>query len=126
MDDLLARIWSNLGGRIGGPMSFRLILQPLVATILAIRAGVDDARANRAPYFWSIVNRPDERRDLLHQGWKAITRVFVFAVVMDAIYQIVVFRWVYPGEILMVAFLLACVPYLIFRGLANRVAGLRR
>jgi hypothetical protein len=38
MDDL-TRIWVNLGSRIGGPLSFRLLLQPLVAATLAIRAG---------------------------------------------------------------------------------------
>ena len=126
MDDVLARIWENLGGRIGGPMSFRLLLQPTVAAVLAIRAGLDDARAGRAPYFWTILTRPDARRDLLHQGWKAVAQVFVLAVVIDAVYQVMVFRWIYPLELLLVAFLLACVPYLLLRGPANRFASARR
>jgi hypothetical protein len=44
MNDILVRIWENLGGRVGGPMSFRLRLQPAVAALLAIRAGMQDAR----------------------------------------------------------------------------------
>jgi len=126
MDDVLARIWENLGGRIGGPMSFRLLLQPTVAAFLAIRAGLDDARAGRAPYLWTILTKPDERRDLVRQGWKAVVQVFVLAVVIDSVYQVMVFRWIYPGELLLVAFLLACVPYLLLRGPANRFASARR
>ena len=33
-----------------------------------------------------------------------------------------VFRWIYPFETLLVAFLLACVPYLLIRGPVNRIA----
>jgi hypothetical protein len=36
-------------------------------------------------------------------------------------------RWVYPLESLIVAFVLACVPYLLLRGPVNRIAsGWRR
>lgn len=122
MEDLLARVWENLGGRIGGPLSFRLILQPLVATFLAVRAGVLDARAGRPPYFWTILTSPADRANLLREGWKAVAKVFVLAVLIDVVYQLIVFRWVYPFESLLVAFLLACVPYLLIRGPVNRVA----
>jgi hypothetical protein len=122
MDDLLTRLWEHLGGRIGGPLTFRLILQPLVAAALAIRAGLLDARTGRPPYFWTILTNPTHRRDLLREGWKAVATVFAVAVVIDVAYQFIVFRWVYPGEVLIVAFLLACVPYLLIRGPANRIA----
>ena len=127
MEDVITRIWENLGGRIGGPLSFRLILQPLVAIVLALRAGRQDARAGRPPYFWTILTDAADRRDLLREGWKAVAKVFVLAMVIDAVYQVMVFRWVYPFEMLLVAFLLACVPYLLVRGPANRlIAGERR
>jgi hypothetical protein len=122
MDEGLARIWENLGGRIDGPLSFRLLLQPVVAAVLAIRAGLHDARAGRPPYFWAILTSPDDRRALLREGWKAVAQIFVLAVVMDTVYQLIVFRWVYPVELLLVAFLLACVPYLLIRGPVNRIA----
>ena len=122
MDDLLTRLWEHLGGRIGGPLTFRLILQPLVAAALAIRAGLLDARTGRPPYLWTILTNPVHRRDLLREGWKAVVNVFVVAVVIDVAYQLLVFRWVYLGEVLIVAFLLACVPYLLIRGPANRIA----
>jgi hypothetical protein len=126
MDELLARVWGDLVGRVSGPMSFRLVLQPAVAVILAIRAGVHDARDGRPAYFWTILTNPDDRRDLLREGWTAVAKVFLAAVVIDVVYQLVVLRWVYPGEALLVAFLLACVPYLLIRGLVNRLVRSRR
>jgi hypothetical protein len=122
MDELFARIWENLGGRVGGPMTFRIILQPLVATVLAVRAGLLDARTGKPPYFWTILTSPADRRELLREGWKAVAKVFTLAALIDAAYQVMVFRWVYPGEVLLVAFLLACVPYLLIRGPVNRIA----
>jgi len=47
--------------------------------------------------------------------------VFVLAIVMDVIYQLIVLRWVYPFELILVAILLAVVPYLLIRGPVNRV-----
>ena len=126
MDDLLARVWENLGGRIGGPLTFRLILQPTVAAILGIRGGLQDARTGRPAYFWAVLTKPEHRRDLLREGWKAIAKVFVVATVIDVVYQLIVFRWVYPVETLVVAFLLACVPYLLVRGPVNRIASAAR
>jgi len=57
----------------------------------------------------------------LREGWKAVSRVFILAVVMDVIYQYLVYRWFYPGEALIVAFILACVPYLFIRGPVDRI-----
>jgi hypothetical protein len=43
------------------------------------------------------------------------------ALALDVIYQIVVLRWVYPVQTMMVAAMLAIVPDLVVRGLANRI-----
>ena len=122
MEDLLTRIWENLVGRIGGAMSFRLILQPAVAIFFAIRDGRKDAREGWAPYFWTIFSDPAQRRDLLREGWKAVVKVFVMAVIIDGVYQYLELSWFYPGEALIVAFVLAFVPYLLIRGPVNRIA----
>ena len=122
MDDMWMRITENLIDRVSGPMKFRLVLQPLMATIYAVLAGLKDARAGKPPYFWSLATDPAHRADMLKDGWKGVGKVFVLALVLDAVYQIVVSRFVYPGEALIVAFLLAIVPYLILRGLVTRIA----
>jgi hypothetical protein len=44
LDEVFTRILENLGGRIGGPFALRLVLQPLVATVLAVRGGLADDR----------------------------------------------------------------------------------
>ena len=126
MDEMLARFWEHLGDRIGGPLTFRLILQPVMAGLLATRAGLADARAGRPPYFWTILTDPAHRRDLLREGWKAVAKVFILAVAIDVAYELIVFRRIYPGEVLLVAFLLACVPYLLIRGPVNRIASAGR
>ena len=126
MDEFFTRVWTNLVDRMEGPMKFRLILQPLVACILAIRAGLRDARENKPPFFWALAFNPDHRRDLLRQGWKDIGKVFIAAVILDVVYQVVVLHMVYPGEAIIVAILLALVPYLLVRAPVTRLAAKKK
>jgi|SRR5687768_4240581 hypothetical protein len=121
MDDIWMRIAENMGDRVGGPMKFRFVLQPGMAAIFAIIAGLNDAKAGKPPYFWSLITDPAHRADMIRDGWKSAGRVFVLALVLDVVYQIMVLRFVYPGEAIIVAFVLAIVPYLILRGLVNRL-----
>ena len=122
MEDLFSRVWDNLVNRVGGPMTFRLIFQPLAAALLAFRSGLKDAHEGRPPYLWTAITDPSQRRELLREGWKATARVFLLAVIIDAIYQVIVLHWFYPVETLIVAFLLAVVPYVLIRGAVNRIA----
>jgi hypothetical protein len=122
VDEILLRIWTDLVDRVGGPMSFRLILQPLAAVLLAVRSGFKDGRAGRRPYLVVLFSGGVESRDQLRHGWQDIGRVFVAAIVIDAIYQAIVLRWFYPGEALVTAVVLAILPYALLRGPAARVA----
>jgi len=111
--------------RTAGPFQLRFILQPIVAAVLAIRAGLKDAKARRPAYLWTILSQTSERRTLIEDGWKDIGRVFVVAFVVDAIYQLIVFRWFYPVQSLIVAFALSIVPYVVIRGPVTRIASQR-
>jgi hypothetical protein len=93
----------------------------MMAAFLAVRAGLADARAHRAPYLWHVLSEPDDRPQLFRDAWKDVGKVFIIALVLDGVYQLLVFRWVYPVQSLLVAIALAIVPYLIFRGPATRV-----
>ena len=124
--DYLSRVWEQLAGRIEGPFAFRFVLQPLVASILAIRAGVADAQDHRAPYLWSVLSDPVERPQLIRDGINDVMRVFVFGILIDVIYQLMVFRWVYPLQSLLVAIVLAIVPYALLRGPVTRWKSRRR
>ncbi len=119
---LLADMLMFIGERFSGPMNFRLLLQPLVATVLAIRAGLKDAREGRPAYFWTVLSDRSQRRYLLHEGWKSIAKVFVMAVIIDLVYQYLVDGGVRILEALGIAALLAIVPYILFRGPVNRIA----
>ena len=122
MEDLWARIAENLIARLSGPMKFRFILQPVMASIFAILAGIKDAKEGKPPYFWALFTQPAHRAEMIKDGWKSVGKVFIFAVVLDVVYQWIVLKFVYPGEVIIVAFILAIVPYLMLRGIVNRIA----
>lgn len=118
---MLNRFLENLIGRLHGPLTFRLILQPVMAALLAIRAGLHDARGGRPVYLWGVLSRRGRRRERLLLAWKDLRRLLFLAVALDVLYQIVVLRWVYPLEALVVAALLAILPYFAMRLLVQRV-----
>lgn len=122
MEPVIARISDHLIARITGPMKFRLVLQPAMAIFLAVKAGLKDAREGKPPYFWGLFTDAGERRAMLTQGWKSVGKVFTLAVILDVVYQLIEERWVYPGEAVLVAILLAIIPYLLVRGPVNRLS----
>jgi hypothetical protein len=121
MEEWLTRFLQDFSGRLTGPLHFRFLLQPLMASILAIRAGMHDARENKPPYFWAIFTEPGKRKQLIREGWGAIAKVFTIAMIMDVIYQLIVLRRVYVLDVAVTAVLLAIIPYLLFRGPVNRM-----
>jgi hypothetical protein len=121
IDEFLTRFAADIVGRVHGPMSFRLILQPLMAVTFAFRDGRKDAREGKPPYAWAVFTNADHRRELLQNGWKSSWRVFLFALALDAVYQYLTVRRFYPGEALFVAVHLALLPYLLLRGPINRL-----
>lgn len=122
MEEFWVRLSESLIGRVSGPMHFRLFLQPVMAVVFAVMAGLADAKSGKPPYFWALLTNPEHRRDMIKDGWKDVSKVFVMAIIMDVIYQYIVAKFIYPGEALLVAFLLAIVPYLLLRGLITRIA----
>jgi hypothetical protein len=122
MSEILARVGQNLVDRVSGPMHFRVYLQPVMATVFAVLDGLNDARLGKPSYFWSLVNDPVHRSAMVSQGWRSIGKVFILAAVLDVVYQFIEQRFVYPGEVVLVAIILAIMPYLILRGLVTRIA----
>jgi hypothetical protein len=121
--DTLQRIWQNLLERPVGPMSFRFILQPVMAAVAAGRDGARDARTGRSPYFWTMLTDRTTVGDHLHEGLISTARILLLGLAMDVIYQAVVFETFHPGEAAIVAVLLAFLPYVLLRGPAARIAG---
>jgi hypothetical protein len=45
----------------------------------------------------------------LGQIWNDVGKVFFVAIVLDLIYELLVYRWVYPGQAVIVATILALI-----------------
>jgi hypothetical protein len=116
------RIWDHLIARPGGSLALRFFLQPAMASIFAVRDGIKDAHTGRSPYFWTVFTNPEKRRDRLREGLDATGKIILIAIALDAIYQYITHKTFYPVEALIVAVLLAFIPYLLIRGPVARIA----
>jgi hypothetical protein len=121
-EEVRHRFWTDLVDRPGGPMTFRFILQPVMATLAALHDGIKDARLGRSPYFWTIMHDPARRARRLHEGLISTARIILLGLAMDAIYQYKEFNTFYPAEAVVIALSLAVVPYFILRGPIARIA----
>jgi hypothetical protein len=117
----LERFWRDLADRPTGAMKFRFFLQPLMATVVAVRDARSDARTGRSPYFMTMLLAPNERIEGLREALNATARIILIALVIDVIYQVLVLKMFYPVEALVTALLLAFVPYVAERGFALRI-----
>lgn len=124
MDEYLALTWAMILDREYGLFHLRLLIQPLVAAALAVRAGVEDARAQRPPFGWAILVGSGRRPTLLREGWKDVPRIFLAALAIDSLYRVIVCHWFYIGQALIVAAVLSVPSYLLVRGPVNRAATL--
>lgn len=120
--EVRARIWQNLLDRADGPMTFRFILQPIMATIAAFLDGVKDARTGRAPFLATVLTNPAQRAGRLQEAVIATARIILLGLIIDTIYQVIEFKTFHPAEAVIIALLLAFVPYVALRGIISRIA----
>ena len=116
-----AEMWSEMVGRLHGPFAFRFVLQPVMAAIYALRDGVQDAHEGKPAYFWNVVTHSG-RRAQLSTAWHRVLRVMALGVVMDVLYQLIVFKTIHPLQLVVIVLGLAFVPYVLLRGPVNRIA----
>lgn len=115
MEDFLIRAWNQLVGRLDGPLWLRIVLQPVVASVIGLLIGIKDARAGRASFVWTLLTDRLHRCERLREAWGDMARMFIAATIIDLIYQIVELHWIYPLQSLLVATTLAMVPYALVR-----------
>jgi hypothetical protein len=126
MDLDFVRFWTDMVGRLDGPLHFRLILQPAMAVFFGIRDGLRFAREGRSFLLWGGPKDPAERTAQFWSTVRAIGKVFLLAIVLDVIYQLWVLHWVYVPQLLFVAIVVALAPYLLVREVVNFLARIRR
>ena len=118
---------SGLTERLYGPMHLRFLMQPLMACFFAFRDGKKDAMDGNPPYFWALFTEPEHRRERLQSGWKSIGKVFVVAVILDVVFQVVAFHELrLRGGAIWAGIILALVPYTLLRGPFNRLFSRKR
>lgn len=115
------RFWADIFDRIHGPMTFRFYLQPTMAAIAALPDGINDAKLGHKSFFWSALWDSSAPKGRLREGLISTARVVLLGLSMDVIYQFKVLDRFYPGEALMMAILLAVIPYFVFRWIVESV-----
>lgn len=120
--DVQQRFWSDIFARVGGPMTFRFILQPTMAFIAALHDGTRDAREGHKSFFWSGSGGPSQQTGRLREGLMSVARVIALGIGMDVVYQLKELKTFYPAEAAMMAILLAVIPYFVFRWIVEIVA----
>ncbi len=125
MGSFLSTFWTDFLHRFDGPLHFRLIMQPLMAVLFAVRDGRRDAREGHGAYMWTFLNRPEVRRRLLASGAKSISTVFILAWALDVVYQFLEWHRLKPLQALSTAVVLAVIPYVLLRGPINRLMRIR-
>lgn len=120
--DIQQRFWADMFERVGGPMTFRIILQPTMAAIAALHDGLKDARGEHKSFFWTAWFDRSQPAGRLREGLGSVARVLLLGICMDVIYQLKQLDSFYPGEAAVTAILLAVIPYFLFRWIVEIVA----
>jgi len=111
----------ELPQRFTGAGRFRFILQPLVATLLGVRGGLADARAGHPPYLFGLLFHGGHRGELVRSGAAAISTLLAMGIILDVLFQLVLYRSVHPGAALVIGPILVCGPYALARAVTNRL-----
>jgi hypothetical protein len=106
---------------IDGPAALRFVVQPAVAVLLGVHAGLLDARAEREPYVLRLVTG-QARGAALREGAKQVLVPFVIAIVLDITVSALLFGRVFPLASLLIGGFLVGLPYALARGLSNRLS----
>jgi len=88
----------------------------------ALPDGIRDARQGHKSFFWSALWDPQAPTGRLREGLTSTARVVLLGISMDVIYQFKALDRFYPVEALMMAILLAVIPYFVFRWIVERAA----
>ena len=74
------------------------------------------------PFFVGALTDPAQRTARLNEALVATARIILLGLVMDGIYQAIEFKSFHPAEAVIIALVLAFLPYLLLRGLIARAA----
>ena len=112
----------ELPQRFTGPGRLRFILQPMAAIFLGIRGGIRDIKTGHPPYLFGLLFSSGHRREFLKSGVAAIRNLLALGIILDVVFQAIIYKTVHPGAALIVGPILICFPYALSRALMTRLA----
>ena len=112
----------ELPQRFNGPGRLRFILQPVLAILLGIRGGIADAKAGNPPYLIGVLFGAGCRSELLRTEAEAIGTLLAMGIILDVVFQLIIYRVVHPAAALLVGPILICIPYTVSRSVTRRMA----
>ena len=115
--------FEDLPKRLAGPGRLRFLFQPLMAILLGIRSGREDARLGRPPFLRGLILHKAHRADLLKSSFETISILLLMGILLDSLFQWVLLGISYPGAALVVGPVLITLPYVLARSVARVVAG---
>ena len=119
------QFFKDLFIRFSGIGRLRFIVQPTAALLLGMRDGLKDSQRGNPPFLWGVFFHPLHRPDLLRNAFMSIRDLIAIAVILDIVFQLVLFREIHPAAALLVGPVLIAVPYSVSRALTNRVSRTR-
>ena len=104
---------------LSGPGNLRFVVQPLIAILLAIRDGRNDAKSGTPAFLAEMVSGSGPRGATLKVSMKATLMPFSVAVILDSILQIIIFDVWRLQWALVVGLFLVGIPYVVVRSISN-------
>lgn len=116
-----ATFLEDLPKRLAGPGRLRFIFQPVMAILLGIRSGREDARLGRPPYLRGLILYRPHRAALLKSSFETLSILLLMGILLDSLFQWVLLGISYPGAALVVGPVLITLPYVLARAVARVV-----
>ncbi len=104
------RFFADIPARLMGPGRFRFVLQPIMAILLGIREG-------RAQSSGKSTSSGSEKARI---SFRALANLLMVAILLDLVFQWIIFGIAYPGAALVVGPVLITCPYLLARLFAQQ------
>lgn len=121
MESFLDKVVNGIVARVAGPMSFRFILQPLMAILLGMRDGKLDAKAGTPPFIFDLIFNPESRKKDFASAIKSLLKPMIIGFVIDLIAQYLIFQHIRLIPALIVGVGVIALPYALSRGVTNRI-----
>ena len=111
---------------IAGPGTFRFVIQPVFAILLGVRDGRNDAKSGIPPFLYTLLLESGKRTATLKAGLGAVALPLIIAVALDSVLQVYIFGVWRLQWALIVGLCLVGIPYVLSRGITNRITSARR